>query len=193
MRLPVPRARVRVLLLGLLSAALLFPHASAEEVQSEEQAVATSIKSAFIRYFCTYIDWPDSAFATPESPIVIGVIGSEAMADTLHAVVGNRTAHGRAMEVRLLDPDDPLDALHLLFVADAMRKHIPGLAAEAAAHGVPVITESPGGLEAGGAFNFIIEDDRVKFDISPAVIRSLGLDVSAQLFTVARVIRKEAD
>lgn len=188
------RAGVRALALGLLSAGLLFPglHASAAE-PVDESVVETRIKAAFVRHFCTYINWPDSEFEQADSPIVLGVMGSDAMAEALRAVVVNRTAHDRPMLVREIDPGDALDELHLLFVADSMRTRIPALAESAAERTVLLISESPSGLESGSAINFTVEDDKVKFDIAPAVIRSAGLDISAQLLTVARVIRREAD
>ncbi|HEX7046368.1 MAG TPA: YfiR family protein [Gammaproteobacteria bacterium] len=194
------RAFMRVLALGLLLllwAGLLVPGLPANAAETidetiDETAIETRIKAAFIRHFCTYINWPDSAFEKADSPIVLGVMGSGAMAEALRAVVGNRTAHNRPMVVREIDPGDALGELHVLFIANSMRTRIPTLAAAAIEQSVLPISESPRGLEAGSAINFTVEDDKVKFDIAPAVVRNAGLDVSAQLLTVARVIRQES-
>lgn len=182
-------ARVSTLcLLGVF----LFPGLPASAAdRDDELAVETRIKAAFIRHFCTYIDWPDGAFAEPGSPIVLGVAGSDAMVEALREVVANRTAHGRPMEVREVEADDPLGELHLLFIADSMQASIPALAAVAAEQSVLVVTESADGLETGSAINFTVEDDRVKFDIGLARIRHADLEISAQLLTVARNVRQE--
>lgn len=184
-------AFTRVIALCLLSG-LLFPGSPANAADRDDAgAVETRIKAAFIRHFCTYIDWPDDAFSEPGSPIVLGVMGSDAMADALRGVTADRTAHGRPLLVREMEAGDPISDLHMLFVAEPMRTRIPALAAAAAEQSVLLVTESADGLDAGSAINFTVEDDRVKFDIALAAVHGAGLEISAQLITVARNIRQE--
>lgn len=177
----------------LVSAGLLAAAEAAAAETREAAAVETRIKAAFIHHFCNYINWPEEAFEQPDSPLVLGVVGSGAMADALREVVDKRRAHGRPMTVRRLDANDSLEGVHLLFIAEAVRNGIRERLAAAADRSVLVITEGTDGLESGSAINFIVEDDRVRFDIAPAITARANLDVSAQLLTVARVIRRDAD
>jgi hypothetical protein len=52
------------------------------------------------------------------------------------------------------------------------------------------VTESPAALDAGSIINFMIEQERVRFEISlPAAERS-GLRVSSRLLAVARRVTR---
>lgn len=176
-------------LLGLLMTAL-FMQATAS--QAAAQDVETRIKAAFLYHFCNYIDWPESAFAQTDSPLVLGVAGSASMVGALREVVDNRVAHNRPMLVRQVNPGDSLDGVHLLFIAEAAQASSRRLISAATDRSVLVVTEGPGGLDAGGMISFVIQDDRVRFDIAPDVVRQRNLGISAQLLTVARVIRQDS-
>ncbi|HEX6928337.1 MAG TPA: YfiR family protein [Gammaproteobacteria bacterium] len=173
--------------------ALAVALATAVAAQATETNVETRIKAAFLYHFCNYVDWPESAFGQADSPLVLGVMGSESMTGELSGVVASRVAHERPMTVRTLRPGDSLDGLHLLFVAESAKVNMNALLAAAAEHSVLVVTEEPEGLEAGGAINFIVENDRVRFDIAPEIARRSKLGVSAQLLTVARMVKEDGD
>lgn len=157
-----------------------------------EQDVERRIKAAFIYHFCNYIDWPESAFESEESPLLLGVMGSTAMADALGKAVARRTAHGRPLQVRRLDVGDSLRGLHLLYVDDAVPASVRDQLASVD-DSVLLVTDTPDGLGAGSAVNFVVEDDRVRFDVGLDAIKRGNLSVSAQLLTVARNVRKEAE
>lgn len=185
-----PCARINAGVLALLAFMLCGVPAHAA---SDAETAETRIKAAFMYHFCNYVSWPEDAFEQPDSPLVLGVVGSDAMAGTLRDTVGRRTAHGRPMEVRELDPGDSLAGVHLLFIADAVHEAARARIVARAARHVLVVTEGRDGLESGSAISFVIENDRVRFDIAPAMARSAELGISAQLLTVARVIRQEND
>jgi len=49
-----------------------------------------------------------------------------------------------------------------------------------------IVTETPGALAQGGVVNFVVEDGRVRFDISLDAAERRGLKLSSRLITVAR-------
>jgi hypothetical protein len=155
-------------------------------VLAVEQDVATRIKAAFIYHFCSYVEWPDSAFADDDSSLVIGVAGSAAMATELRSVFDNRNAQGRAVEVRELDANTSPRGVHLLYAVGSAAHRLSSTDDQA----LLVVTDSPDGLDAGGAINFIIENDRVRFDVALPRFAERRLEVSARLLTVAREVRE---
>ena len=50
---------------------------------SDAEALENRIKAAFVCKFPNYVEWPASAFARADSPLVLGVIGTNAEADEL--------------------------------------------------------------------------------------------------------------
>src|SRR6266568_3550295 len=67
--------------------------------QGGAQADEYRVKAAFLYKFGSYIEWPSRSFARTDSPVAIGVMGANALADELAQIVagrseGPRLAHG---------------------------------------------------------------------------------------------------
>jgi len=173
---------------ALLLAVVLPAAFAADNAQDAENR----IKAAFLYHFCNYVQWPESAFAAPGDELVIGVAGPEAIVQAVDAAVSQRAANGHPMRVRRVSSGDQLDGVHLLYVDADATLDVDRLATAIAGRAVLVVTDRPGGLDAGSVINFVIENDKVRFDVALDEARARELRVSAQLLTVARNVR-EAD
>lgn len=150
------------------------------------------IKAAFLYKFCLYIEWPPTAFASADSPIVLGIAGPESLVAELENMSRGRALNGRSMQVRHIDNNSNLTALHILFVARAEQSKLPQLVLQAQKLPLLVVTESDGGLNDGGGINFFVQDSQVRFDVGLDSTNRQGLRLSAQLLKVARTVRGEA-
>lgn len=166
----------------LLVAALAFaPGASAQQSASE-----SSVKAAFLYKFAGYVEWPASAFATPVAPIVIGVVGSDEVANDLARIAPGRSIAGHPIAVKRLGEGESLRGLAIVFVGRAAAARIPAVARAAQRDNVLVVTESEGALEQGSAINFVVLEDRVGFEVSLEAAERTGHRISARLLAVAR-------
>jgi len=155
--------------------------------QSDVQAAEYKVKAAFLYKFASYIEWPSQVFERPESPIVIGVAGADALGDELAEVITGRSIGGRPVEVRKVRRGASLNGLHILFVGRSDRGSSDVLAS---AKGRPVltVTESEDAFALGSMINFVIVDDRVRFDVALREAEIANLKVSARLLRVARKV-----
>lgn len=143
------------------------------------------MKAAFLFKFAGYVEWAPSTFATPDSPLVIGVIGSDPVADELQRIVPGRTVNARRVTVRRLREGETPRGVNLLFVG----RGEPGLRAvlrTAQSLGVLTVTESERGLELGSAINFVTSEERVGFEVSLESAEKSGLRISSRMLGVAR-------
>jgi len=154
--------------------------------QGDTQTAEYQVKAAFLYKFASYVDWPPAALPRPDSPLVIGVAGADALADELERAVAGRNVNGHPMTVRKLRRGDALTGVHILFVGRAEG----GRAAEilAAARGQPVltVTESEDAFTSGAAINFVVVDDKVRFDVAVHPAQLGNLRISSRLLAVAR-------
>jgi hypothetical protein len=173
----------------LPAAALLSLACMAGNAAAQDDAIAQQrrIEAAYLYKFAGYLTWPDSAFAGPNSPLVIGVEGDDAMADELAVMVENRSVNGRSVQVRHLHPGDPIRGLHILFIPAGAPQGDTLLAAAVPSSTVAV-TEGAEGLQRGANITFVLVDDRVRFDISVDPAHLNGVKVSALLLSVARSV-----
>lgn len=156
--------------------------------QADTQADEYRVKAAFLYKFGSYIEWPGSSFARADSPLAIGVMGADALADELARIVSGRSVNGRSVQVRKLRPGNSIAGLHVLFIGRADSGRLADVLIGARGRAVLTVTESDDGLELGSTINFVLVDDKVRFDVAPPPAESGGLKISARLLAVARKV-----
>src|SRR5579863_7152467 len=108
----------------LLSAMALGSHADSLDSPDSSEYL---IKSGFIYNFAKLVQWPATAFAQADSPIVIGILGDDPFGATLDRIVADKKINGRGLVVRRLkwsrDFKDVKDC-NILFVSFSEREHI---------------------------------------------------------------------
>lgn len=143
------------------------------------------IKAGFTYNFAKLIDWPSGAFAQPDSPIVIGVLGTDPFNGTLDQVLKGKEANGRAFEVRHLKWGADLKGCNILFVSDSETAHLDELLHNI--KGLPVLTigQTAGFAQRGGIINFVVEDNRVRFEINADAAKQANINISSRLLSLA--------
>src|SRR5579862_3640867 len=159
--------------LGILIVALSVSLSWAPEALSQTRDSSDSseylIKAGFIYNFAKLVEWPAAAFAQPDSPIVIGILGDDPFGATLDRIVADKKINGRGLVVRRLkwskDFKDLKDC-NILFVSFSEREHIDTVVD--AMKWLPILTigDAPGFAKRGGIMNFTLEDNKVRFEVN---------------------------
>src|SRR5688572_10203854 len=122
-----------------------------------------AVKAALLFNLAKYADWPSTAFATRDAPIVIGVLGSDPFGAVLDRVVRGRVVNGRPIVIRRASGISELKGAHLVFISPDE----PHAAQECAVlEELSILTVSDSGPNAlFTAFNFVMEGDRIVFTV----------------------------
>jgi hypothetical protein len=176
----------------LLSAMALGSHADSLESSDSSEYL---IKAGFIYNFAKLVQWPTTAFAQPDSPIVIGILGDDPFGATLDRIVADKKINGRGLVVRRLrwsrDFKDVKDC-NILFVSFSEREHIDSVVD--AMKWLPILTigDAPGFARRGGIINFTLEDNKVRFEVNVEAAKHADLTISSRLLTLARIVQQVA-
>jgi hypothetical protein len=158
------------------------------EAQSGPQNAEYSVKAAFLYKFCGYVEWPARAFARPDDALVIGVAAADALAEELSRIVVGRTVNGHPVTVRKLKPGDTVAGLHVVFVGRADNARLIDTLAASKGRPVVTVTESERALELGSMINFVVVENKVRFDVALQPAQLSELKISARLLAVARKV-----
>jgi hypothetical protein len=186
----LPHAAARALGACALAAVVSVLPVDQSRAQSEAQADEYRVKAAFLYKFGSYVEWPDGVFARADSPVAIGVIGADALAEDLAQVVAGRSVNGRPVSVRRLRAGDSLAGLQVLFIGREHGGRLAEILASARGRPLLTVTESEQALELGSVINFVVVDDKVRFDVALVPADLGSLKISARLLAVARKVVK---
>lgn len=180
------RGRAVVGFLLLLLAGIAPLHAAAP---SPPPLTEYQVEAAFLYNFAKYVTWPPRAFATPEAPILIGILGDDPFGDELTQAVARETpVQGRPFRVLRSRSAAELAHCHLLFISGSEESRLAQhFAILARARSVALtVGESSDFLDAGGVIRFVVENKKVRFEINPRAAEIAGLVISSKLLNLAR-------
>jgi hypothetical protein len=148
-----------------------------------------TIKAAFLYHFLTYIDWPEGTFVDSKQPFVIGVYQTDPFGAVLDKIAATKNVEGRPIEIRRLQATDKLLECHIVFMAGtveaAVQQNVLGLLANS--H-VLCVGETEDFVELGGAAQFFVEGNKVRFAFNTDVVDRSNLKVSSKLLSLAKIV-----
>jgi hypothetical protein len=151
------------------------------EVSKEYQ-----VKAAFLYNFVKFTNWKPERFATPESPIVIGILGRNPFGDELEKIVKDRNVNNRPIEVKLVNSLEEATSCHVLFVSAASFSETSEILQKLGDACVLTVGESEAFAQAGGMITFVPEKDKIRFEIDAPAAEHQGVKISAQLQKLAK-------
>jgi hypothetical protein len=166
--------------------ALAWPAAAAQSLAAAE-SLEYAVKATFLYKFASFVEWPQAAFESANAPVTICVIGSDPVALLIDHAASGQSVGERALAVRHPQNLSAVSGCQILYIAT------PALAADAqnAVRGMPVLTVSDGANTGAGTsiVSFVVQDNRVRFDIDDAAAAANGLAISSKLLSLARAVR----
>lgn len=186
------RAFFRVWSLGVV-ASLLAGGGASETAGADAPSREFQVKAAFLYNFVQFVEWPPGAFRTPDSPIVIGVLGQDPFGSFLDQLVAGETVNGRRLVVERYRWIGDIDACHLLFVSGSEGKRAAQIAEALKGRSVLTVCDWEELMTHGAMVRFVTERQRVRLRINLDAVRAGGLTISSKLLRSAETVSQETN
>ncbi len=174
--------------------ALLFLFAAARQPAGAQSRTVGEyeVKAAFLYNFAKFIAWPDKSFADPGAPFAFCVLGADPFGRTLDDALQGKTIGSHPVTLARLQDATEARRCQMVFVSSSESRRLPEIEDRLRGASVLLVGDFPGFADAGGALQFIIEDNRVRFLINTDAAQRAGLRLSSKLLSVARVVHDPA-
>jgi hypothetical protein len=143
------------------------------------------VEAAFIFHFAQLVNWPPDAQNGAGNSLFLCTLGDDPFQGSLEASVAGKVVGSRMIRIRHLGEPQDMQACQIVFIGKAQSKRIPILITTL--HNAPVLTigESPGFLDAGGMIRFLLEENKVRFEINLNAAESAKLKIGSRLLILA--------
>jgi YfiR/HmsC-like len=178
------RSRISPLLVLLL----LLAQAARSFAADPQTLTEYQIKAGFFFNFTRFVDWPESAFVTASSPILMCVLGETPLTDLVTDVALGKVVNGRAVSIRRVKASDDLRRCNLLFISAEEERHTAEILGSVKKTSTLTVGETPGFAQAGGMINFSIQENKVKLELNLEATTRVGLKVNSKLIAVSRLV-----
>lgn len=161
------------------------PAAWSEQIYRED-----AVKAAFLYRFTGYVDWPESALATPA--FTIAMLDARGVARELDRILPAHRIKGLPARTREISSWRDVGDAQVVFIGQGYQGDLHQVAHRLGDKAVLIVTDHAQGLESGGAVNFLIVDRRVRFEVSVTAAERAGLKIGSELLSVAARVRGAA-
>ena len=160
---------------------VLFCFGNVAMAQTTEQEA--DLKAVFLYNFTKYIDWDDAA----NNDFIIGVLGNSAIERPITEIAKTNTVNNKNIVVKHFIRPEDISGCNILFIPYGTVYPISSIL-EKTGKGVLTVSEKPGLGKQGTAFNFVVINDKLKFEANLKAISDAGLKASSQLLKLAIII-----
>ena len=152
---------------------------------NQTEAEEYNLKAAFIYNFTKFIDW-DSFI--PGNEFIIGVVDPSPIYEPLAAIAKTKTVNNKKIIIRHYRKLDEISLCHVLFISRNTSLLLDDILAKTAVKGMLIISEKTGYAKQGTAINFVVVNNKLKFEVNTKAINSAGVTASSQLLKLAIMV-----
>jgi hypothetical protein len=172
-------------------AALGLALATGPAAGAESESLEYAVKAAYLSKFGLYVQWPNAAFSSPSSVLNLCVAGEDPFAAALDKAAADQRIGDRAITVRRLKTVGRESGCHILYIGGSDARQTSQVIDTVRGSGVLTVSDTRGTAMAGAIINFVIKDNRVRFDIDEEAAAQNGLAISSKLLNLALNIKRK--
>ncbi len=135
--------------------------------------------------FSRYIEWPSSY---KKGEFVIGVVGESPLYKELVNMARTKKTGNQSFSIKKYASVEQIGKCHIVFVPYKKSSLVSSVAKKVKGSSALVIAEKAGLSAKGAGINFVVKDNRTKFEMNKKALEKRGLKISYKLETLAILV-----
>jgi hypothetical protein len=166
--------------IGLLAAAMLIP-CSAQPEGAWQAPSEYQLKAAFLFNFAKFVEWPEQQ----RGPFAICILGKDPFGEALERVMAGKSVNERPIVIRRTNDLAVARSCQVVYVSLPEAGRMGEIVKALSDASVLSVSEIPRFCISGGVITFVMEGQRVRFQINAAAAVHANLKISSKLLQLA--------
>jgi hypothetical protein len=179
------RGKVFIAILTFICTCCL--HLSAQPPATESQ-----VKAAYLLNFGKFVSWPASPAPSHPEEFSICLLGEDPFGAVLDSTVRGEKINGHPVIVRRLRTAHDLSGCNILYISHSEQSQVRRITSALAKSGILTVGDGSDFMDQGGALQFTISGNRVRFAVNLDAAHDAGLVLSSELLKVASSVHGRA-
>ncbi|MCB0403013.1 MAG: YfiR family protein [Flavobacteriales bacterium] len=146
----------------------------------------SKMKAIFILNFTKLIEWPEKY---REGNFVVGVVGESPLYNELVKMSSTKKVANQSLMVKQFNSPDDITKCHILYLSKDESDALNAVITKVKSNSTLIITEKQGLVDKGAGINFIVKDNRQKFELNKGNVEKYKLKVSSNLEALAETVK----
>jgi hypothetical protein len=147
------------------------------------------VKAVFLYNFSRFVEWPETTFADPKSPFVVGVFGFDPFGAVLDEAVRGESVRGHPLVVRRVRNAAEAADCQILFIHHSERERLTEVLSAVDKRSVLTVSDIENAAKHGVMIRFVMENGRIRMRINAEVAREADLVISSNLLRSAEIVQ----
>jgi hypothetical protein len=165
---------------------VLFFLTATARLPANSTAEEYSVKAAFLFHFAQFVEWPEETFKEADTPLTYCTIGDDPFQGSLDAALGGKAIGARSFRVLHFKQPQEIQGCQVLFVGSGEKRRLPEILARVRTNSVLTVGESEHFAQEGGMIGFVLEENKIRFEINLAAAQKGKLKISSRLLALAK-------
>lgn len=149
------------------------------------------VKAAYLYNFGRFIEWPPEGTAKT-TPFTVCILGQDPFGPILDSLLAGETISGKSVVAKRISSPRESPSCQILFLSAAESSRVSKVIEALDKEAVLTVSDMPEFSRHGGMIQFVLEGNRVRFEVNLAATQRAHLTLSSELLKVATTVRKEA-
>ena len=172
---------MKKLLLILISSVVLSSWMVVLPDQGEE--FAAKIKVAYLYNFTKLIEWPNDS---KQGNFIVGILGSNlTLVGELNKMAASKMVSTQKIEIKNISSAAEAAQCHIVYILPDNSSQLGELVNKVKSSSILIVTENQGLVKQGSGINFVVIDNKLKYELNKQNIENHKLKVGSQLETMA--------
>lgn len=149
------------------------------------QTSVAKAQAMFIYNFARLIAWPAEY---QSGNFVIGILGTSNLESELENYCSSKKIGFQSITVKKFKDPEEITKCHIIFVTYGKSGKLSEVVSKVSQNSTLIVTEKRGVISEGSAINFIIGEDKLKFEMKVENASKYGLKISSRLQDMAILV-----
>jgi hypothetical protein len=150
------------------------------------------VKAVYLYNFGRFVQWPPNATAAKGDSFSICVLGQDPFGPSLDSTIAGETLDGKPLAVKRISTPRDAAECRILFISSTEENHLKEILVALDELSILTVSDMPAFSRRGGMIQFVLEGDKVRFEINLAKAETAKLTLSSELLKVATSVRRNA-
>ncbi len=136
------------------------------------------MQAAFMYNFTMLVNWPESY---KSGDFIIAVLGSSPINKELEEMAKQKKAGSQTIVIKKIGSAGEIGNAQMVYVPNSAKLKIADVVSKTSSGATLVVTESDGAAKEGSNINFLLVDEKLRFELNEAKATAKGLKLAANL------------
>jgi hypothetical protein len=148
------------------------------------------VEAAYLYNFGRFVEWPTKGTMAQTGSFTICVLGEDQFGQALDTTLAGETIGNRKVTSRRISNPQMSGDCQILFISSSEANRLNKIIEVLDKSAILTVSDIPQFSQRRGMIQFVLEENRIRFEVNLTATQRAGLTLSSELLKVATVVRK---